>query len=314
MPRGTDGRCDVDKMIEVRGLVKSYGPVRAVKGIDFYVETGRLFAFLGPNGAGKSTTIDILCTLLRADAGEAVIDGHRLGAEDTAIREAIGVVFQDHLLDPLLTVEENLRVRGGLYPAANGRLKEAIARAARVTDVTDFIRRPYGKLSGGQQRRADIARALVNTPRVLFLDEPTTGLDPQTRKSVWNSVRALQRETGLTVFLTTHYMEEAAEADYVVVIDDGKIAARGTPTALKEEYASDQLRLTASDMPGLLAALDDQQIAYTRAADCVTVKLGATLEALPLLDRFRGLISGFEVLNGTMDDAFIGITGKEIRE
>jgi multidrug/hemolysin transport system ATP-binding protein len=304
----------VEKMIEVRGLTKSYGSVRAVKGIDFYVEAGRLFAFLGPNGAGKSTTIDILCTLLQADAGEAIIDGHRLGTEDAAIRRTIGVVFQDHLLDPLLTVEENLRVRGGLYPRAQGTLGEAICHAAKVTDIEDFLRRPYGKLSGGQKRRADIARALVNTPKILFLDEPTTGLDPQTRKSVWDSVRALQRETGLTVFLTTHYMEEASEADYVVVIDDGKVAARGTPTALKEEYASDQLKITSADMPSLLAALDDQGVAYTRAADRVTIKLGATLEALPLLNRLRDLIGGFEVLNGTMDDAFIGITGKEIRE
>ncbi len=304
----------MEKIIEVKGLMKSYGSVRAVKGVDFYVEAGRLFAFLGPNGAGKSTTIDMLCTLLKADAGEAIIDGHTLGVEDAAIRRAIGVVFQDHLLDPLLTVEENLRVRGGLYPHAPGELGEAIRRAASVTDIGEFIRRPYGKLSGGQMRRADIARALVNTPKILFLDEPTTGLDPQTRKSVWDSVRALQQETGLTVFLTTHYMEEAAEADYVVVIDDGKIAARGTPTALKEEYASDQLKITPTDMPGLLAALDDQDIAYTRVADRVIIRLGATMEALPLLNRLREFIGGFEVLNGTMDDAFIGITGKEIRE
>ena len=304
----------MQKMIEVSGLAKAYGPVKAVKGIDFYVETGKLFAFLGPNGAGKSTTIDILCTLLKADAGEAVINGLRLGSQDAAIRSAIGVVFQDHLLDPLLTVEENLRVRGGLYAMERGALRKAIRRAADVTDVEGFLRRPYGKLSGGQKRRADIARALVNTPKILFLDEPTTGLDPQTRKSVWDSVRALQREAGLTVFLTTHYMEEAAEADYVVVIDDGQIAARGTPAALKEQYASDRLTLITTDLPALTAALDDQQTAYTRAQDHVSIKLSATMDALPLLTRYQELISGFEVTSGTMDDAFIGITGKEIRE
>ena len=304
----------MDKIIEVKGLQKAYGAVKAVKGLDFYVERGKLFAFLGPNGAGKSTTIDVLCTLLKPDQGEVEIDGHQLGRDDAAIRAAIGVVFQDHLLDPLLTVEENIRIRGGLYPAGRETQAEAIRRAAAAADVGDFLRRPYGKLSGGQKRRADIARALINTPKILFLDEPTTGLDPQTRKSVWDSVRALQRETGLTVFLTTHYMEEAAEADYVIVIDNGLIAAKGTPTELKEAYASDQLKLTPSDLPGLQAALADRGLAFTRVADRVLVKLPSTLDALPLLNGLSGLYSGFEVLNGTMDDAFIGITGKEIRQ
>ena len=304
----------MDKIIEVTGLKKAYGPVQAVQGLDFYVERGKLFAFLGPNGAGKSTTIDILCTLLRPDAGEVLVDGHRLGAEDAAIRESIGVVFQDHLLDPLLTVEENIRVRGGLYPASRGSLNEAVARAASTADVKDFLKRPYGKLSGGQKRRADIAHALINTPKVLFLDEPTTGLDPQTRKSVWDSIRTLQREAGLTVFLTTHYMEEAAEADYVVVIDNGSIAARGTPSALKEEYASDLLRLVPADEAALLGALSAAKVAYTRVANQVVVKIPSTLQALPLLDAVKPYLAGFEVSNGTMDDAFIGITGKEIRE
>ena len=304
----------MDKIIEVQNLKKAYGTVQAVKGLDFYVERGKLFAFLGPNGAGKSTTIDILCTILQADAGEVIIGGHKLGSEDAAIRSTIGVVFQDHLLDPLLTVEENIRVRGGLYPHTRASLNEAIRHAAQVADVKDFMKRPYGKLSGGQKRRADIARALVHTPKILFLDEPTTGLDPQTRKSVWDSIQSLQRETGLTVFLTTHYMEEAGEADYVVVIDDGRIAARGTPTALKEEYASDLLKLVPADEAGLLSALQTEGVVYSRVADRVVVRLNATMQALPLLERFKPYISGFEVLNGNMDDAFIGITGREIRQ
>ena len=304
----------MDKIIEVKGLKKAYGSVQAVKGIDFYVERGKLFAFLGPNGAGKSTTIDILCTILQPDAGEVIIDGKTLGHGDSAIRSAIGVVFQDHLLDPLLTVEENIRVRGRLYPTTRAALTEATKRVAIAADVTDFLRRPYGKLSGGQKRRADIARALINTPKILFLDEPTTGLDPQTRKSVWDSIRKLQQENGLTVFLTTHYMEEAAEADYVVVIDDGLIAARGTPTALKEEYASDQMKLVPTDEQALLKVLAENNIEYTLTANRVVIKLAATIDALPLLERVKGRISGFEVLNGTMDDAFIGITGREIRQ
>lgn len=304
----------MENMIEVAGLRKAYGSVQAVNGLDFYVESGKLFAFLGPNGAGKSTTIDILCTLSRADAGEVTINRHRLGREDAAIRESIGVVFQDHLLDPLLTVEENIRVRGKLYPKVNGSLKASMERAAKAADVEDFLHRPYGKLSGGQKRRADIARALINTPAILFLDEPTTGLDPQTRKSVWDSIRTLQRDAGLTVFLTTHYMEEAAQADYVVVIDQGLISAKGTPADLKERYASDQLRLTPKNAAQLAALLAQKQIDFTQASGSLNIKLGATMEALPLLDAVRDQITGFEVLGGTMDDAFIGITGKEIRQ
>lgn len=303
----------MEKIIEVDALKKSYGAVQAVKGLDFYAERGKLFAFLGPNGAGKSTTIDILCTILAPDAGEVVIDGHVLGKDDSAIRKSIGVVFQDNLLDPLLTVQENMRVRGGFYKKSRTELDQAIIWASRVADVGDFLNRPYGKLSGGQRRRADIARALIHTPSILFLDEPTTGLDPQTRRSVWDCVRMLQRDTGLTVFLTTHYMEEAADADYVVVIDDGLIAAKGTPAQLREQYASDRIKLTPLDAPALEAALAGQGLAFTRVAERYEVRLVATMEALPVLDRVRGLISGFEVVSGTMDDAFIGITGREMR-
>ncbi|MCE5235901.1 MAG: ATP-binding cassette domain-containing protein [Clostridiaceae bacterium] len=304
----------MEKVIEVNGLQKSYGEVQAVKGVDFYAERGRLFAFLGPNGAGKSTTIDMLCTILKPDGGEAFVCGHALGKEDAAIRASIGVVFQNNLLDPLLTVRENLFTRGGFYGKSGAKLHEAALRAAKAAETTEFWLRPYGKLSGGQRRRADIARALVNAPEVLFLDEPTTGLDPQTRKTVWESVQALQRETGMTVFLTTHYMEEAEEADYVIVIDDGRIAARGTPTAIRAQYASDLLKLFPLDENALVEALQNANADFTRAGDRLVVKLPSTMDALPLLDRLRPHLKGFEVLNGTMDDAFIGITGKEIRE
>ncbi|OPZ68854.1 MAG: Daunorubicin/doxorubicin resistance ATP-binding protein DrrA [Firmicutes bacterium ADurb.Bin467] len=303
----------MEKILEVEGLKKAYGPVRAVDGIDFYLDRGKLFAFLGPNGAGKSTTIDILCTILKPDAGEVALDGHRLGKDDAAIRASIGVVFQDHLLDPLLTVEENMRARGGFYKKTRAELAEAVRWAAREADAGDFLKRPYGKLSGGQRRRADIARALINTPKLLFLDEPTTGLDPQTRKGVWDSVQTLKRETGLTVFLTTHYMEEAAEADYVVVIDGGHIVAKGTPNQLRAEYASDRLKLFPSDAEGLARALGEMNARFERVSDQVVVKLGSTMEALPLLEAAKPFIFGFEVLGGTMDDAFIGITGREIR-
>ena len=303
----------MEKMIEVHGLVKSYGNVKAVRGIDFYVEKGKLFAFLGPNGAGKSTTIEILSTALKADEGEVVINGHALGQEDSKIRSAIGVVFQGHLLDDLLTVRENLLTRGSFYGLAGSDLHEAVVQAAEATEALDFLDRPYGKLSGGQRRRADIARALVNRPQILFLDEPTTGLDAQTRRNVWGCIRELQEETRMTVFLTTHYMEEAAKADYVIVIDHGEIAAKGTPAQLKARYATDQLRLHVAHRKELTHVLEELSLSYEEQADIITIAIASTLDALPIIERCREHISGFEVLQGTMDDAFIGITGKEIR-
>ncbi len=301
-------------MIEVTDLQKSYGSVHAVKGLDFYVEAGKIFAFLGPNGAGKSTTIDIICTFLKADAGTVVVDGHTLGKDDNAIRSTIGAVFQDGLLDQLLTVQENLRIRGGFYGLKGKALDRVIESVAQKTGITDILKRPYGKLSGGQRRRCDIARALVNTPKVLFLDEPTTGLDPQTRKNVWNTIASLQRDTGMTIFLTTHYMEEAAEADYVIVIDDGNIVAKGTPSDLKERYTTDKLTLVTAKPNEIGAHLAEKELSYSVAANRVTVPIPSTMAALPILESLKDSIVGFEVTTGTMDDAFIAITGKEIRE
>ncbi len=304
----------MQKIIEVKNLSKSYGDVQAVKDISFYVEPGKLFSFLGPNGAGKSTTIDILCTLLTCDEGDVAVNGHKLGENDEDVRHSIGVVFQDSVLDSLLTVGENLRLRAGLYFKDKNKINQAVRNAAATVDVLSFIDRPYGKLSGGQRRRADIARALVQTPKILFLDEPTTGLDPQTRKSVWSMIQELKDKTGMTVFLTTHYMEEAAGSDYVIVIDRGEIAAKGTPAELKARFANDMLRLASKDENALRAVLDETACDYTQVADQMIVKLPGTMEALPIIEKCRTYIHGFEVLRGTMDDAFIAITGKELRE
>lgn len=306
----------MDHIIEVSGLKKSYGEIQAVKGISFFVERGKLFAFLGPNGAGKSTTIDMICTFLQPDEGTVTVDGFLLGRDDEAIRANIGAVFQDGLLDALLTVRENLRIRGSFYGLRGTALDAAVRKAADATGISELLNRPYGKLSGGQRRRCDIARALVHTPKILFLDEPTTGLDPQTRRSVWETVTRLQQETDMTIFLTTHYMEEAAEADYVVVIDNGVIAAKGTPMALKESYASDKLKLhfLNAEWEKLLEWLKKQDCEWTRQADQVTIRINRSFEALPLIEACRSYITGFEVLSGTMDDAFIGITGKELRD
>ena len=300
-------------IIEVSDLYKSYGNVQAVKGISFYAEAGKLLAFLGPNGAGKSTTIDMICTFLKPDSGSISVDGYELGKDDEKIRRSIGAVFQDGLLDEKLTVEENLLVRGAFYGLRGQLLKNAVHKAIETVNLGELAKRQYGKLSGGQRRRCDIARALVHTPKVLFLDEPTTGLDPQTRKSVWETILRLQRETEMTVFLTTHYMEEAAEADYVIVIDSGQIAAKGTPAELREQYAADKLSLTGN-LDNIRAVLEQNGVSYSISGGRCTVELGKTIEALPLLEKCKPYLTGFEVSAGTMDDAFIGITGKELRE
>lgn len=304
----------MNKIIEVSHLKKSFGALEAVKKIDFYVEEGSLFAFLGPNGAGKSTTIDMISTQLKPDGGRIVINGYELGQDDDHIRSSIGIVFQDSLLDPLLTVEENLRTRGSFYGMSRAELDAAITSAAVTANVTEFLKRPYGKLSGGQRRRADIARALIHTPKILFLDEPTTGLDPQTRKSVWEMVLKLQREQGMTVFLTTHYMEEAAQADYITIIDHGEVLAKGTPLELKNRYTSDMLKIKPKHDEELTALLEQQAASYERdAAGVYSIPLNQTVDALPLLDLCRSNIENVEIINGTLDDVFIRLTGTEVR-
>jgi multidrug/hemolysin transport system ATP-binding protein len=242
------------------------------------------------------------------------VDGHALGKDDNAIRHSIGAVFQDGLLDTLLTVQENLRIRAGFYGLSGKKREQVIAEVAERMGIQEILKRPYGKLSGGQRRRCDIARALVNTPKVLFLDEPTTGLDPQTRKSVWETITKLQHDTGMTIFLTTHYMEEAAEADFVIVIDNGDIVAKGTPSDLKERYTSDKLTLVAKDADSLATKLTVKGLAPEVVANRVTLRVANTLAALPILEEYKAAITGFTVTTGTMDDAFIAITGKEIRE
>lgn len=303
-----------DKILETAGLRKSYGDIEAVRGLDFYVESGQLFAFLGPNGAGKSTTIDILTTLREPDAGETTIGGYRLGAENDRIRGILGAVFQEGVLDGLLSVEDNLKIRGSFYSIHGKALDAAVARAAKITGIKELLKRPYGKLSGGQKRRCDIARALIHTPKLLFLDEPTTGLDPQTRRRIWQTIDDIRRESGMTVFFSTHYMEEAAAADYVVVIDHGKISAKGTPSELKERYSKDRLLLSAKEPETLRAFLMERGIPCRMDADTIAVELSSTLEALPILELCRNQISGVEIIKGTMDDAFLAVTGKELRE
>ena len=303
-----------DMMIQVSNLVKSYKDIRAVDDISFYVRKGDLFAFLGPNGAGKSTTVDVICTFLKQDSGSVIINGNQLGVDDDAIHADIGVVFQEGVLDILLTVRENLVIRGAMYGLKGEKLDNAIKRVEKLTSLTDFLNRQYGKLSGGQKRRADIARALIHEPKILFLDEPTTGLDPQTRQSIWESIKELQKNTNTTVFFSTHYMEEVTFANYVVIIDKGKIVEKGTPTGLKAKYTTDILRLYPLRDLELCEFLDSINIKYTNTKERVDVSIMDTFQSLPIVEKCKNYISGFEVLNGSMDDVFISITGRDIRE
>ena len=299
-----------NKIIEVRQLQKSYKDVKAVNKIDFYVEEGELFAFLGLNGAGKSTTIDMLCTFLKPDRGSIKINNYEVGKDDEKIKSLVGVVFQESVLDELLTVKENLITRSKLYNMSKDEFNKNLEEIADITGIREFINRQYRKLSGGQRRRVDIARALINKPKILFLDEPTTGLDPKTRKNVWDMIRTLQKDNNMTVFLTTHYMEEASKADYIVVMDKGVIAAKGTTDELKEKYAKDKMIIYFDDEKSdfIENYLKENNYEFFIQNNNITIEINTTLESIKIIDDCRIYINSFEVIKGSMDDVFLNIT------
>ncbi len=301
-----------EDIIRAEDLTKAYGNVRAVRGISFSVERGSLFSFLGVNGAGKSTTINILCSILSKDGGKVEIGGYDLDREPDKIKPLLGVVFQGTVLDDLLTVRDNLTVRASFYGLYGRKWAQRLAELARLLELKDLLNRPFGKLSGGQKRRADIARALIGRPHVLVLDEPTTGLDPQTRRTVWGIVRKLRETEGMTVFLTTHYMEEADGSDRVVIIDGGKIAAEGTPVQLKNRFSRNYLRLYG-DAPAL--AERARSVGLNAAAEggaCVIAAENAA-EARGILVKYPDLCADFEFVKGNMDDVFLSVTGKKLQ-
>jgi len=305
---------DETDIIKISDLVKNYGDVKAVRGINFCVKKGELFAFLGPNGSGKSTSIDMMCTYLKQDSGHVIIDGNELGKDDDKIREVIGVVHQQSLLDKMLTVRENFIFRGSLYGMKGEELLKRVDEVIHTVGLERYQNHLYGKLSGGQRRRCDIARALINRPKILFLDEPTTGLDPQTRKIVWDTIIHLQKEVGMTIFLTTHYMEEAAVADYIVIIDKGEIITEGTSDELRERYTKDKLFIVPSDSEQLLEKLKSENVEYTLQNNKVLILLDKTLDSLDIINKCRTCIESFEVTSGSMDDVFLEVTGREVRE
>lgn len=293
-------------IIQVNNLSKKYGSFEAVKNISFEVESNSLYAFLGPNGAGKSTTINILSTLITQNSGHVLINGWELGKDDQKIREHIGVVFQASVLDDLLTVRENLMVRGSFYSLGGKVLDERIKEAARITECDEFLDRRYGKLSGGQRRRADIARALINQPKLLFLDEPTTGLDPKTRLSVWQTIKDMQEKFGMTVFLTTHYMEEAANADQITIINKGEIIAEGSPRDLKEQYTKELLKIY-NPTSEIINYLNGNQIDYNLEKNLVVIEITQVDRAIEILADLKTEITSFEMIQGNMDDVFLNI-------
>lgn len=303
-----------EAIIDVRELSKRFGDVQAVDRISFSVPAGSTTAFLGPNGAGKSTTINCLCTFVEPDEGTAQIAGARLGRDDERIRQAIGVVFQNGVLDPVLSVRRNLSIRGRLYGIRDRELTRAIERVSEACRIGDLLQRRYGELSGGQRRRCDIARALLSVPRILFLDEPCTGLDPQTRQSIWDTIQALKAEHNMSIFMTTHYMEEVQYADHVLVIDHGRIVEQGTPDQLRQRYASDRLKLYATRPRDLLTQLEPFGYPCRVLEDQLVVDIPDTLAARPLIERVGERLEGFEVITGSMDEVFIRITGRELRE
>lgn len=295
-------------IIEINNLNKSFGEVKAVRNLSFRVKEGELFAFLGVNGAGKSTTINIMCGQLSKDSGSVTIDGADLDRDPSHIKCQLGVVFQNSVLDGPLSVYDNMQSRAALYGITGTAFTQRLAELAKLLDFEDLLKRPVGKLSGGQRRRIDIARALLNRPKVLILDEPTTGLDPQTRKTLWNVISDLRKNENLTVFLTTHYMEEAAEADYVVVLDSGSICAEGTPLELKNTYTKDCITLYGVDE----ATVKGLGVEYETIRDAFRIFVPNTAKATELIMRFPQVFTDYEITKGKMDDVFLNVTGKKL--
>ncbi len=299
----------MNHIIEIERLSKHFDHVVAVDNISFSVMQGELFAFLGTNGAGKSTTINMICTLLKKTSGTIRVDGFDTEKDAAAVRRCLGVVFQNNVLDDLLTVSDNLKTRARFQGLHGNRLSSRLDEIRTAFELTDIWKRPFGKLSGGQKRKCEIARAILCEPKVLILDEPTTGLDPQTRTLIWNLIRKMQVQREMTVFLTTHYMEEAAAADHVVILEKGNICAHGTPDTLKNQYGKDTLRLRFADMDDGLRKLKAMGYQPKQNADRTIIPVQDCQEALKIINSLDNFID-FELIKGSMDDVFLAATGR----
>lgn len=299
---------NMEHIIDIKELYKSFGDIKAVDGISFCVKRGELFAFLGQNGAGKSTTISIICGSLKKDSGSVFVGGNDLEKDIEKIKSDIGVVFQGSVLDSRLSVKDNLKSRAALYGICGKELDDRLNELSELLELDGLMNRTLGKLSGGQRRKIDIARALLHKPEILILDEPTTGLDPQTRNTVWNVIKRLRTESDMTVFLTTHYMEEAAGADHVVILDSGRIAAEGSPLELKNRYTGDFINLygITEDEAKTLG------MPFEVFRDCIKVTVPDTGAATGLIIRNPGVFRDYEIIKGDMDSVFLAVTGKKL--
>ncbi len=297
------------KIINVLNLQKNYGDIKAVNNISFDVDEGSLFAFLGKNGAGKSTTINIISTLLSKTNGDITINNYKLGIDDDKIRNSIGVVFQESILDKDLTVYENLLIRGSMYNLDKKKTIEKIKELSEVFDIKNILNQKYGTLSGGQKRIVDISKGLINNPKILILDEPTTGLDPKIRIKLWESLKKLREIHKLTIFLTTHYIEETQYADKVVIINKGEIIATGTPSELKNKFSMSYLKIVLKDENNLKLI---KKYNYTQKADEIIITFKDSFEALTLLNKIKNEVDSFEIFNGNMDDVFLNVNQEVI--
>ena len=296
------------KIIQINHLSKSFNDIKAVQDLSFCVQEGELFAFLGINGAGKSTTINIMCGQLSKDSGDILIDGHNLDYNLNTIKLELGVVFQNSVLDSALSVYDNLESRAALYGIVGKAFRERLSVLSEMLEFEDILKRTVGKLSGGQRRRIDIARALFHRPKILILDEPTTGLDPQTRKNLWDVISDLRKNENMTVFLTTHYMEEASEADYVIILDNGMIAAEGTPLELKNAYTGDYITIYGASE----AEVKRLGTEYEPIKDAYRLFVPNTRAATELIMKNPDVFDDYEITKGKMDDVFLAVTGKKL--
>lgn len=301
-----------ENIISVNNLIKKYKDIVAVDDISFDVKRGTLFAFLGENGAGKTTTINILCNVLKKTSGKVFINNFDLDKDEFAIKNSIGIVFQNSVLDENFTVIENLHNRACFYGLSKKQAKSRIKEIIELFELKDILKRKYSKLSGGQKRKVDIARALINDPSVLFLDEPTTGLDPKTRKLVWNILSSLKKKKNLTIFLTTHYMEETLQADEIVILDKGKIIATGSPLVLKSKYSSNKLIWYSKDTDENRKFLNTLQLDFEYSIDAFYINFEDYSSLVSLLEKHKDHFTEFEIVKGNMDDVFLNVTGRKL--
>jgi len=304
----------MNSIIEVKNFTKKYGDFTAVNDISFNVEEGTLFAFLGPNGAGKSTTINTLCTIFEKTSGTLIIDGKDVSTQKSEVRSTIGVVFQDSTLDTKMTIDENLKMHCVFYNIPQKEVEERIQFVLNLVDLLGERKKLVGALSGGMKRRVEIARGLIHYPKVLFLDEPTTGLDPQTRAHIWEYIVKLQKERNITIFLTTHYMEEAEICNKIAIMDGGIIVAHDTPYNLKKEYTKDKAYITTENGPELEQLLTQYELKYIKKDGYYKVDAENISPLLQVLSLQKEAITDIEIKKGTFNDVFLEITGKKIRE